>query len=1119
MNDRFHYDLAVCAANLAERTEIVGHVGMQVREGPDAPRGSLNTGLSAFDAWRIDKLAGMLGTPFVDDSFLESAAPPDRKGEYVQLLTAYRRWELGLAGSGGPDDDDDPDGPRGLDQATRALLDAIHASWLPTYLQALESFGAGGRDEDPGASWRSPATYHERFAVVAEPFLLLLGREVEAACHEANGAGGAGGSPQFAQSFVEGWYAHFLERFELMLAWALEADKNVYCAVHGIAKESTTHEDYLAYVGHTFASAVTYHAFYLRFPMLGRWLAHVTRLVCDNARLLIQRLAADAQEISSTLFGGRPLSFTSVELGKSDPHAGGQTVGRVSVEQQGGPPGAFMYKPRSMKPDRAVQRLLAVLGDAGAVSFPARAMLLGDGYGYEEVVPAGRNHVGSRQEAERVFEQLGGYLGVFHVLGGGDLHFENLLVADGQAHVCDCETVLGVRPLGQVLPLETMLDSVYSTGLLEWPRDLGGRGDREAVRISGSGGGEPYALPFPSPRINDRRGSMAMGVRHETGLRIEAGGTNRVWLDGRLLEPAEFRSSIVAGFEAVHRWFEENEAVAVCMVEDLFEAVPVRFVNWATQVYSHLLVSLRHPKCLVDPLEVDVAIGKLYRHRRKWDRDGLLAEREAQSLWKLDVPLFAARASGRALVHDHAVTVSLPLESTPLEEAVRRVRRLSGLNRRKQVQYIAASLRVEGDDTPEFVASCVDYAVRAGRKLCSLMQDGSRPAPWRSYQLTAGGPAYVDVTADLYGGTAGIALFLGYLDAIAPDKEFRMGAERAIAHALANRPAGIGAFNGLAGLVYVASHLSELWGDVRLLDQAVELAGQVCGRLAQDRHHDVLSGTAGIIPVMLGLYQVAPGEGLDCAHRCARRLLAYAERSPAGLSWPLADPADGIANFTGFAHGAGGIGWALIALGAATGREDYVEVGRQAFAYENHHFDDEEKDWYDLRTSSIELSKGRRHFPDVWCNGAAGIGLSRIASWAALGKSDERMLRDAQLALGATLRSFHTVRNDSLCHGRCGNAELFLRFARLKGEPAYELEAGVQAQAQWQSFEKDQTLSVGVGAERQFPGLMLGLAGYGLHFLRLGHPDRVPSPLLLDPVLAGWSPTRTTLMATASGVG
>ena len=85
-----------------------------------------------------------------------------------------------------------------------------------------------------------------------------------------------------------------------------------------------------------------------------------------------------------------------------------------------------------------------------------------------------------------------------------------------------------------------------------------------------------------------------------------------------------------------------------------------------------------------------------------------------------------------------------------------------------------------------------------------------------------------------------------------------------------------------------------------------------------------------------------------------------------------------------------------------------------------------------------------------------------------------------------------------MCHGKSGNAELFLRFALLKDEAAFQLEANVQGQAQWQSIEEEQSLVVGGEDVRVFPGLMLGLAGFGLHFLRLAYPERIPSPLLLD---------------------
>jgi lantibiotic modifying enzyme len=185
-------------------------------------------------------------------------------------------------------------------------------------------------------------------------------------------------------------------------------------------------------------------------------------------------------------------------------------------------------------------------------------------------------------------------------------------------------------------------------------------------------------------------------------------------------------------------------------------------------------------------------------------------------------------------------------------------------------------------------------------------------------------------------------------------------------------------------------------------------------------------------------------------------------------------------------------------LGAATGREDYVNAGKQAFAYEGLHFDDERHDWYDLRASIATVARGERHFPNAWCNGAPGIGLSRLASWVALGRKDDELLRDAYHALSSTVRNFARAGNDTLCHGRSGNAELLLRFAREREEPAFQLEANMHAQAQWRRLAQMPEWPRTEDGRRPLTGLMVGIAGMGMHFLRLAYPDRIPSPLLLD---------------------
>ena len=154
--------------------------------------------------------------------------------------------------------------------------------------------------------------------------------------------------------------------------------------------------------------------------------------------------------------------------------------------------------------------------------------------------------------------------------------------------------------------------------------------------------------------------------------------------------------------------------------------------------------------------------------------------------------------------------------------------------------------------------------------------------------------------------------------------------------------------------------------------------------------------------------------------------------------------------------------------------EWYVDAGRRAFAYERMHFDEERGDWYDLRRS-VTRRDGGRHFSNAWCNGAPGIGLSRLGSWVALGGDDDALLGETYLALSSTLRNFGAVGNDTLCHGRSGNAELLLRFAREREEPAFQLEANLHAQAQWRRLASAPDWPRVDDGHQPLTGLMVGI--------------------------------------------
>jgi type 2 lantibiotic biosynthesis protein LanM len=1070
-------DIACRASNLTERLSLVKNIArnnsLQVFANP----------LTALDTWAINKQVGKLVVMQIQQQLFQPlASNVPTESELQLLLTKYKLYERNLAN---------------LPESVQLQFINTHATWLNIYRDALETLNLPKSDFS-GSVWFEPDIYYGRFAKVCEPFLRLIQQKLQSICNEVTQ-----NSCDFciSQRVIGDIQFELLNRFEMKLARAVEADINVYCYKNNLSK-SSEFKEYISYLENTFNDEHSYHYFYIKFPVLARLLAQITRFIIKNSEQVIQRLVHDLVEISLTFFKGRKIQeITSFKIGKSDFHADGRSVVFVELALANANPTIedkiLVYKPRCIQSEAAMQGLLKALTEARAVGFSTYQVLCKDGYGYAEYIPCDRNQVESEEDIKQFYNQLGGYLAVFHILGGSDMHFENILAADQNAFICDCETALEVIPKGMDQAEVTLFDSVFKTGMLDWPQaNLDEASHR--VRLTGYSGGESYQTPFAVPRIINRL-SLALAVEQQIGVLVEVAATNRLFHNGQLVEPQKYQHDIVDGFNCVYLWFKQNKTQAIEIIKDLFATSSIRFVNRATQVYAHLINAAQHAKCLSDPLEVDLIFYSLVKHPRSWDEKGQLAELEFASLWQLDIPIFTAIANSRDLIYNYRLPLPDTIAISPIENAVRRIQQLSEDNQVRQNQYIYASLSTSDINNEHFISSAVDYAYQIGTQLCSLLQDSSCSAPWKTIEFTPAGKKIADVDGSLYGGSAGICLFLAYLNSIRPEEKFQYAAKQALDHAIAQRDdCKIGAFQGSTGLIYLLTHLAQLWHKPELLEQACQLATELTSCIDQDHYYDIIHGVAGIIPVMVGLAKATSGRGVDQAKRCAQHLLQYAVLHNETLSWPFNSEL-AKANLTGFSHGAAGIGWALIMLGCHLEEPEYITAGRKAFAYEATQFDQQEGNWYDLRTSVVTKDTPKPKFAYYWCSGSAGIGLSRIASWFALGKTDEKLYQEAYTALNATLRSFHRLDNDSLCHGRAGNAELLLRFAQLAEQPYLKMEANVQATEQWRNFERTRRWACGAGGGDIVPGLLMGLAGIGMHFLRLAYPDIIPSPLLLDP--------------------
>ena len=358
---------------------------------------------------------------------------------------------------------------------------------------------------------------------------------------------------------------------------------------------------------------------------------------------------------------------------------------------------------------------------------------------------------------------------------------------------------------------------------------------------------------------------------------------------------------------------------------------------------------------------------------------------------------------------------------------------------------------------------------------------------------------------ELYNGTSGIALFLARLFACKPDPIFKKTAEGAFHCALSQLesfdPAtSFGFYAGLTGVAYALIESAEILGRESFAEKGTELLLRAhSSEPSRSQTWDVISGSAGVIPVLLKLHQQHGDHSLlGAAIRHADALLGGANRGTDGWSWKtISEP--GMQDLTGFSHGAGGIAWSLLELHDKAPEHRFLNAAQEAIRYERRWYDFEQENWPDFRSRN---ESGRPVCAMAWCHGAPGIGLSRIRAWQLTKDSQYRL--EAEAALRTTSKSLTSAiasqGNYALCHGNCGNAELLIEASHcLSDEASSKLVRNLADEARERFVVGRNPWPCGVLNGGETPNLMIGLAGIGYFYLRMHDQKKVPSILLVSP--------------------
>lgn len=363
---------------------------------------------------------------------------------------------------------------------------------------------------------------------------------------------------------------------------------------------------------------------------------------------------------------------------------------------------------------------------------------------------------------------------------------------------------------------------------------------------------------------------------------------------------------------------------------------------------------------------------------------------------------------------------------------------------------------------------------------------------------SANNPCTAALTAHLYSGSAGVALFLAELWRVNGDGILRQVVRGALSRSaeVTQRPSDLplsplSFWVGDVGVAWLAAHCARIGVVPEARAFVAPLLAHARAAFGEKHILDVVGGTAGAIPALVELSRDEEwrDEALSMARLFADEICATAKRGEQDYAAWDNELASGFAAdsppLTGFSHGAAGLAFALFTLHAATGEERYLDVARGACVYEDALFDDAAGNWLDMRSYNTA-----RTFQTAWCHGAPGIGLTRLRAIAAdpehAPRYAEQVHAAAKIASDAIAAKLAEARADAtLCHGIAGLSEVLWTYGEGLNDDTCRASARAAAQELVRRYGAAVDYPTAAPLTAASPSLAIGHAGIGLHFLRV----------------------------------
>lgn len=386
----------------------------------------------------------------------------------------------------------------------------------------------------------------------------------------------------------------------------------------------------------------------------------------ENCLRLLSRLQRDKKELEALFFQGSSVGeLVDLRWELSDLHLNQQEVCQLFFSSGY----SLFYKPKSLAMDLLFCEAATLLVQSGLTPFiKTPRMLAKNGYGWVEKI----DYVPccSLSQGREYYERAGVVLALSSLLGGVDLHCENLIAQGEHPVLVDAETLL--HP-----PTEKGPHRLARVGLL--PKD------RLGIDLSGFGGKGGQRVPFLSP---EWRGVGTDQMHLSYAQKRSVARQNLPRLQKRLLPAEKFVAQISSGFAACYQVVMRNRSLWIGESGLLqhYAQERCRVILRPTIVYAKL------QQQLLDPIHLNSRSAQEHLfsfHLKPITARDEVASAERRALLQMDVPLFHAALSSGDLYCGEELLVRAFYSKSPLEEAEERISQMNESEMRGQLEEIS----------------------------------------------------------------------------------------------------------------------------------------------------------------------------------------------------------------------------------------------------------------------------------------------------------------------------------------------------------------------------------------------------------------------------------------------